>query len=232
MVHISVIQSQLTKLGIKLSRWFTPELRELQHIMMDHEKIIAAAPGRYFNGFALLVATDLRLLLIDKRSFFMMIEDTRYDMISEVDFSSRFYDYSVRIYTLNKQHNFSSVRYKNQLRDLCTFVQQRVWELRQVQEQIDRGLAVPSPALAATRLVAEQPAQQPQSQAQAQPKQVSPPLATTFGTTLPHNIHVPHPSKPHLPKQIGFAAMNGTRRYTPPVYTNHLVARSRSYASE
>jgi len=227
MVHISVIQSQLTKLGIKLSRWFTPELRELQHIMMDHEKIIAAAPGRYFNGFALLVATDLRLLLIDKRSFFMMIEDTRYDMISEVDFSSRFYDYSVRIYTLNKQHNFSSVRYKTQLRDLCTFVQQRVWELRQVAEKIETGQAVPAPMLA----VGAAPSAQPQ----AQPQPTGPPLATSFGPTLPqlpHNLHVPHNVKPHLPKHLGFAAMNGSRRYAPPVYTNHLVARSRSYASE
>ena len=112
MVHISVIQSQLTRLGIHMSRWFTPELKELQHLMMDNEKIIAAAPGRYFSGLALLVATDLRLLLIDKRTFFMTIEDTRYDMVSEIDFSSRFYDVTVHIFTLNKQHNFTSIRYK------------------------------------------------------------------------------------------------------------------------
>lgn len=227
MVHISVLQSQLTKLGIRLSRWFYPELRELQHIMMDSEKIIAAAPGRYFNGFALLVATNLRLLLIDKRTFFMTIEDTRYDMISEVDFSSRFYDLTVHIFTLNKQHNFTSVRYKNQLRDLCQYVQQRIWELRQVQEKIESGQAVPAPALAVASAAA--------APAPAQPQPAAPPLATTFGPTppqLPHNLHVPHPTKPHIPKHIGFAAMNGSRRYTPPVYTNHLVARSRSYVSE
>lgn len=220
MVHISVIQSQLTKLGIRLSRWFLPELKELQHIMMDHEKIIAAAPGRYFNGFALLVATDLRLLLIDKRTFFMTIEDTRYDMVSEIDFSSRFYDLTVHIHTLNKQHNFTSVKYKQQLRELCNYVQQRVWDLRQIAEKIETGQAVPAPMLAYGSANA----------GQSQPS--GPPLATTYGPTLPSNLHVPHPSKPHLPKHIGFAAMNGSRRYTPPVYTNHLIARSRSYVSE
>ncbi len=222
MVHISVLQSQLTKLGIRLSRWFYPELRELQHIMMDHEKIIAAAPGRYFNGFALLVATDLRLLLIDKRTFFMTIEDTRYDMVSEIDFSSRLYDLTVHIHTLNKQHNFTSIKYRSQLRDLCTYVQQRVWDLRQVAEKIETGQAVPAPMLGV-------------APAAGQAQSSGPPLATTFGPTppqLPHNLHMPQAAKPHLPKHIGFAAMNGSRRYSPPVYTNHLISRSRSYVSE
>lgn len=216
MVHISVIQSQLTKLGIHLSRWFTPELKELQHIMMDNEKIIAAAPGRYFGGFALLVATDLRLLLIDKRTFFMTIEDTRYDMISEIDFSSRFYDLTVHIFTLNKQHNFTSVKYRNQLRDVCKYVQQRVWELRQMQGGSD----------------GRQEAAIAQVQALNQTQPAGPPLATTTGASLPQipqSLHVP---RPHLHRQVGFAAMNGSRRFTPNAYTNHLVARSRSFASE
>src|SRR5690348_11566243 len=118
MVHISVIQSQLTQLGIRLSRWFTPELKELQRILMDNEKIVAAAAGRYFGGMALLVATDQRLLLIDKRTFFMTVEDTRYDMVSEINYSTRVYDATVHISTLNKQHNFTSMRYKKQLGDL------------------------------------------------------------------------------------------------------------------
>ena len=208
MVHISVIQSQLTKLGIRLSRWFTPELKELQQILMDDEKIIAAAPGRYFNGLALLVATDQRLLLVDKRTFFMTVEDTRYDMISEIDFSSKFYDMTVHIFTLNKQHNFTTIRYKQQLRDLCNYAQQRVWELRQIQEQAVAPANVPQPSL--------------------RPAAVSsPPLATTTVSSVPQitaSFHLPHPTKPHLPKHIGFAAMNGSRRFTPNAYTNHLTA--------
>lgn len=222
MVHISVIQSQLTKLGIQLTRWFTPELKELQHILMENEKIIAAAPGRYFSGLALLVATDLRLLLIDKRTFFMTIEDTRYDMVSEIDFSSRFYDLTVHIFTLNKQHNFTSIRYRKQLRDLCGYVQQRVWELRQVQQE--NSVEAPVPANAAYI----------QSSRQIQPD--APPLATTITGSLPQisqSLHMPHPARPHLPQHIGFAAMNGSRRYTPNAYTNHLAYyRNRSFASE
>jgi hypothetical protein len=218
MVHISEIQSQLTRLGIRLTRWFNPELKELQRILMDNEKIIAAAPGRYFSGLALLVATDQRLLLIDKRTFFMTVEDTRYDMVSEIDFSSRFYDVTLHIFTLNKQHNFTSIRYKQQLRDLCGYVQQRVWETRQFQQAMPETSA-PAPV-------------QPQAS-------VSPPLASVSAVGLPdishslHVPHIPHPSKPHLPYHIGFAAMNGSRRFTPNAYTNHLTAmRQRTVVPE
>lgn len=217
MVHISEIQSQLTRLGIRLTRWFNPELKELQRILMDNEKIIAAAPGRYFSGLALLVATDQRLLLIDKRTFFMTVEDTRYDMVSEVDFSTRFYDSTVHIFTLNKQHNFTSIRYKHQLRDLCGYVQQRVWETRQFQQ--------------------DQPDPNPVSASAQAARQA--PLATGSSSGLPdishalHVPHLPHPSKPHLPRHIGVAAMNGSRRFTPNAYTNHLTAmRRRSFVPE
>lgn len=131
MVHISQIQARLSHLGIKLSRWYQAEVRELQHILFEHEEIIAIVPGRYFAGYALLVATDQRLLLIDKRTFFLTVEDIRYDMIFETDFSSRMVDATLQLYTLNKQHRFTTFKYRQQLRALTTYVQRRVMELRQ-----------------------------------------------------------------------------------------------------
>jgi hypothetical protein len=138
MVHPSIIEARLGELGFKASRWFKAEICELEKILMDDEKIIALACGRYFGSFALLVATDQRLLLIDKRVFFMTIEDSRYDMISEIDFNMQVYAANLTIYTMNKTHRFTSVKYKQQLRDLTTYVQRRVWEFRQTgQTQAD-----------------------------------------------------------------------------------------------
>jgi hypothetical protein len=200
-----------------------PELKELQHILMDNEKIIAAAPGRYFSGMALLAATDQRLLLVDKRSFFLTVEDTRYDMISEIDFSSRLYDATIHIHTLNKQHNFTSIRYKKQLRELTNYVQQRVWETRQYKDQ------------------GEVPIAQPVAITQSQ-EQAAPPASASLASlpNIAENLHVPHPhlphvlqaAKPHLTGHIGSAAMNGSRRYSPNAYTNHLTARSRQFVTE
>ena len=133
MVHPSVIEARLGELGFKASRWFNAEIRELEHILMEDEKIISLACGRYFGSFALLVATDQRLLLIDKRVFFMTIEDTRYDMISEIDYNSQVYSATVTVFTMNKTHKFTSWKYKRELRGLTTYVQRRVMEFRQQQ---------------------------------------------------------------------------------------------------
>ncbi|HET7827369.1 MAG TPA: PH domain-containing protein [Candidatus Saccharimonadales bacterium] len=138
MVHPSLIEARLGKLGFRASRWFKAEISELQHILMDNEEIVALACGRYFGSFALLVATDQRMLIIDKRVFFMTIEDIRYDMISEVDFNmQQVYAANLTVYTMNKTHKFSSVKYKHQLRQLATYAQRRIWEMRQLQQTSD-----------------------------------------------------------------------------------------------
>jgi Bacterial PH domain len=143
MVHISLIEARLSHLGVKLSRWFRAEVRELQHVLFDGEEIIAAVPGRYFAGYALLVATDHRVLLIDKRALFMNIEDIRYDMIAETDFNSQLSGATLQIFTLNKQHRFSSMKYKRQLRDLCNYIQQRIMEMRGYQSSPNQQNLMP-----------------------------------------------------------------------------------------
>lgn len=136
MVHQSIIEARLNQLGIKKSRWFKPEIRELSQILMDNEKIITVVTGRYYGGFALLVATDHRLLLIDKKVLFLTVDDIRYDMISEIDFNSRLFDSTIHIFTVNKQHSFTSTRGKQLLRNLVNYIQQRITDIRHYQQQI------------------------------------------------------------------------------------------------
>lgn len=133
MVHQSVIYARMSQLGIKVSSWYKPEIKELSQILMDNEEIIAIITGRYYGGYALLVATGQRLLLIDKKTMFMSLEDIRYDMISEIDYSARIFDATITIFTVNKQHKFTSVKHKDQMRQLTVFVQKRIMEIRQPQ---------------------------------------------------------------------------------------------------
>ena len=169
MVHPSLIEARLGKLGFSTSRWFKAEISELQHILMHDEEIVSLACGRYYGSFALIVATDQRLLIIDKRVFFMTIEDIRYDMISEIDFNmQQVYAANLTVYTMNKTHKFTSVKYKRHLRELATFTQRRVWELRQMQPQVDVPSAqtqtsfVPMPQLKPFATRSLQPFQPPQ----------------------------------------------------------------------
>lgn len=212
MVHPSIIEARLGELRFRCSRWFRAEINELQHILLEHEKIIALACGRYFGSFALLVATDQRLLLIDKRVFFMNLEDTRYDMISEIDFNSQVYSATVTVHTINKTHKFTSIKQKTQLRNLTNYVQKRVMEFRNQQQSLSTGAAVPM----------FQKTSQPQAQAQPMPEpepvpNTPPPLSTSYNYSPSTTDDTSQPlytatHNPQFAQLVGSAAMQASNQ--------------------
>jgi hypothetical protein len=195
MVHISVIEARLSQLGFKASMLFKPEIRELQHILMDNEKIVGCVAGRYFGGFALLVATENRILLIDKKIPYLSIEDIRYDMVSEIDYSARMFDSTMTIFTMNKQHKFTTWKHKHHLRNMTTYAQRRVMEIRQYQQQGPQEV-YQGPAPVRHSLF--------QEYNYGQTLQFAPPQ-------LPVEQRKRLPS-PHVPRFVGAAAVAGARR--------------------
>lgn len=205
MVHQSLIEARLNQLGIKRSRWFQPEIRELSQILMDNEKIITLVTGRYFGGFALLVATDHRLLLIDKKIMFLTVDDIRYDMISEIDFNSRLIDSTIHIFTVNKQHSFTSTRGKRLLRQLVAYIQQRITEIRHYQQN--------------PQAVQPEPIEEPR------------PIKRMVENVSSH-MHLPQSFPRHLPhhthKNVGSVAMTGAHwMHVNPYTKNALVMKTR-----
>jgi hypothetical protein len=130
MVSLQTIDAQLAKVGMKNRFFGRPEVRELCHILAPGEVIQHAVSGQYEGGFGLVLATDRRILLIDKKPWFLTMEDIRYDMVSEVDFYGRLLDSTVIIVTINKNLTFKSW-HKDKLRDLVRYIQHRVMQLRQ-----------------------------------------------------------------------------------------------------
>lgn len=200
MVHISIIEARLAKLGFQATRWFKPEIRELQHILMDDEQLVGCVQGRYFGGFALLVATDHRLLLVDKKIPYLSVEDIRYDMISEIDYSVQVFDATINIYTVNKQHRFSSWKHKHHLRKVTSFAQQRVMELRQYQHQGPPN-ATQQVATGLTSTTRQQP-----DYYNPEPQQLQPAHAS-LRDKLP---------SPHIPHIMGATAVNGAKSWVNP----------------
>jgi hypothetical protein len=207
-VHISEIEANLSKLGFRASYWFRPEIKELQHILVDTEAIIECVQGRYFGGFALLVATDRRLLLIDKKIPYLSVEDIRYDMISEINYSARLFDATINIYTVNKQHKFTSLRQKHHLRTLTTYAQSRVMEMRQYMQQEQQAeQAQPSTAAQLTQSAVPAPSLQ-QAYNYGQNLYLQPP-------NIPAETRKRLPS-PHMPRIMGATALNGSRKWVNP----------------
>lgn len=134
MVSQSYVSKQLKALGINFHFWGKAELRELTKILVENEVIKHCVKGRYEGGYAVLVATDRRLLLIDKKPFFLTLEDVRYDMISEIDYNHRLLEATIRVRTASKTLIFNSAR-NNSLRELTAYTQDRMMLSHQVGAQ-------------------------------------------------------------------------------------------------
>src|SRR5688572_24099720 len=132
MVRTEDVQQQLKRIGVNFQFFGRPELRELPHILFDNEEITHVVRGRYEGGWAVICATNQRVLLIDKKPFYLTIEDMRYDMIADVEFNHRLLDATIRLGTVNKTLRFTSYSHGS-LRLISSFIQQQVMSFRQRQ---------------------------------------------------------------------------------------------------
>jgi hypothetical protein len=129
MVTLKVIDDQLKQAGCSVRVWGRAEVRELCEILLPGETIHQAVNGQYDAGFAMLVATDFRVLLIDKKPKYLTLKDIRFDMITELDYANRLMDSTVRIYTPNRELRFTAFN-SAKLRKLFTHTQHKVMEIR------------------------------------------------------------------------------------------------------
>lgn len=123
MVSPQEVEQQLSRINVKTSGWGRREFEELPNIMLPGEEIYECVNGIYEGGFALLIATDVRVLLVDKKPLnFLTVEDMRFDMISEMDYNHRLLGAFVSISSGNKNLNFRSYN-QPRLRKLIGHVQ-------------------------------------------------------------------------------------------------------------
>jgi hypothetical protein len=121
---------QLKKLDFNPNGWGRTEVNELCNILMPDEEIEELVNGYYEAGFALLVATKERVLLVDKKPLnYLTVEDMRFDMISEFDYSHRLVGARVSISSGYKNLEFTSLN-QSRLRRLLNYVQCRKNELK------------------------------------------------------------------------------------------------------
>lgn len=130
MLSLSHVEEQLKRVGCNFRFWGRPEIRELCNILVPGEVVAQCVNGTYEGGFALLVVTDHRLLLIDKKPMFLTLEDIRFDMVSEIDYSSHLVGGVVQIVTPTRKLVFHAWN-QGRLRILLNYVQKRMMEIRQ-----------------------------------------------------------------------------------------------------
>lgn len=129
MVTLAAIDEQLKQAGCQIRAWGRAEVRELCDILLPGETIAAAVNGQYEAGFGMMVATDFRVLLVDKKPKYLTLKDVRFDMITELDFAARMMDSTIRVFTPNREIRFTSFN-SARLRKLYRHTQHKVMEIR------------------------------------------------------------------------------------------------------
>ncbi|HSW37568.1 MAG TPA: PH domain-containing protein [Candidatus Saccharimonadales bacterium] len=139
MVSLKSVEAQLKRLNFNYHAWGKTEIRELPRILMPDEELYECVNGFYEGGFAMLVSTDMRVLLIDKKPLnYLTVEDLRFDMINEIDYSHRLLGAHIKISTGSKTLKFTSYN-QPRLRKLIQHVQDRMAELKRQQDQHAEG---------------------------------------------------------------------------------------------
>lgn len=134
MISYDKVQQQLRDVHINPNGWGYGEYRELCNILHPDEVIEAAVNGYYEAGFALLVVTKNRLLIIDKKPLnYLTVEDMRYDMINEFDYQHRFIGAQIKVSAGAKTLHFTSLN-QVRLRRCMSYVQARMTEIKQEQQ--------------------------------------------------------------------------------------------------
>ncbi len=135
MVTRESVEAQLKKIGVNYRGWGRTEIRELPNIILPDEEIYECVNGVYEGGFALAVATNVRVILIDKKPLrYLTIEDLRFDMINEIDYSHRLIGAQISISTGSKNLRFTSLN-QTRLRQLIGQVQRCMAEGKQKQSE-------------------------------------------------------------------------------------------------
>lgn len=132
MVGANEVLRQFHRLGVKPSFWARAEIKELSRLLVPGEQLSNVVLGWYENGFALLCATDQRVLLIDKKPFFFKMEDLRYDKISEIRFLNRLLDSTVVLSYAGQKLDFKSWNQAG-LRKLMEHIQDTIMRINQFQ---------------------------------------------------------------------------------------------------
>lgn len=136
MISQADLDKQLKQQKIKLGRWGRSEVAELAEVLTPNEKISQVVNGYYENGFALLVSTDHRMLLIDKKPFnFLNVEDFRFDMINQLDYNHRLFNSGINVSAGPKNLTFKSTNHQG-LRKLIDSVQCRMINIKEEKKDV------------------------------------------------------------------------------------------------
>lgn len=129
MIPMHQVQSQLRNIGFNANVRARQEISLLPKILMPGEIIEKVITGTYVSFVSLFVATNKRLLVVDKKFGSLIVEDIPYDMIGEVQYKQTPFKCQMTIYTGSKNLQLNSY-HKAKTIAFCEYLEKRMLEER------------------------------------------------------------------------------------------------------
>lgn len=121
-----VISAQLRRLDLGSQILGRKELRELPAILWDDEDVLDVVQGIYENGTGILVATQKRLVFVDKGWLYgLRVEDFSLDKISSIQYETGLVFGSITIFTSGNKAVIKQVE-KGRVRTFAESVRARI----------------------------------------------------------------------------------------------------------
>lgn len=112
LTHQDRIKQELTQLGVSRAALLTSEATYLPHIIHQNETIGGVVYGKHPDGFSMLIATDKRVIFLDKKPLFVNEDELTYDVVSGVRNSHTGMGTTVTLHTRVKDYPIKTINHK------------------------------------------------------------------------------------------------------------------------
>ena len=128
MPTMEAVKEQLTNLDAASTLLGRREIKDLPNILWDDEPVIGAVQGLYGGGNGLLVATDRRLIFIDRKMLGdrVKVEDFPYNKVSSIQYELKIMSAKITIFASGNKAEIEQVMPKGQARNFCENVRHRI----------------------------------------------------------------------------------------------------------
>ncbi len=126
MPSLDEIKSQIKGIGGLDSFLGRREIKELPNVIWHDERVENIVQGSYNNGLGILIATNKRLVFVDKGMFFgLKVEDFPYDKISSIQYETGLLLGSITIFTSGNKAVIDNVE-KSKARSFGDWIRARI----------------------------------------------------------------------------------------------------------
>ena len=126
MPTLDEINEQLKNLDGVQKLFGKKEIKELPNILWEDEKLEKLVQGVYNNGQGILIATNKRLIFIDKGFFWgLKVEEFPYDKISSIQYETGMIFGKITIFASGNKAEIEQL-FKDSCRSFCDYVRARI----------------------------------------------------------------------------------------------------------